>query len=76
MKRPTLLRQLQTILNEYPDDELDLQLSVQSMSITTNVVSLNSIHDEVYSIQQYMIKFVSTFYVSVTMYEGVCTTLL
>jgi hypothetical protein len=37
----------------------DLQLSVQSMSITTNVVSSNSIHDEVYSIQHHVIKFVS-----------------
>ena len=37
---------------------LDLQLPVQSVPITTNVVSLNPVHDEVYSIQHYMIKFV------------------
>jgi hypothetical protein len=35
-----------------------LQLSVQSMPITTKVVSLNSVHDQVYSIQHYVIKFV------------------
>ena len=29
------------------------------MSITTNVVSLNSAHGEVYSVQYYVIKFVS-----------------
>jgi hypothetical protein len=38
---------------------LDLQLPVQSMPITTNVVSLNLVHGEVYSIQHYVIKFVS-----------------
>ena len=38
---------------------LDLQLPMQSMSFTTKVVSLNPIHVEVYSIQQYVIKFVS-----------------
>ena len=38
---------------------LDLQLPVQSMSITTKIVSSNPIHGEVYSIQHYMIKFVS-----------------
>jgi len=38
---------------------LDLQLSVQSVPITTNVVSSNPVHGEVYSIQQYVIKFVS-----------------
>jgi len=32
---------------------------MQSVPITTNVVSLNSAHDEVYSLQHYMIKFVS-----------------
>jgi hypothetical protein len=37
---------------------LDLQLSVQSVSITTNVVSSNPVHGEVYSIQHYVIKFV------------------
>jgi len=38
---------------------LDLQLPVQSVPITTNVVSSNSDHDDVYSIQLYVIKFVS-----------------
>jgi hypothetical protein len=38
---------------------LDLQLSMQSVPITTKVVSLNPAHGEVYSIQQYVIKFVS-----------------
>jgi hypothetical protein len=39
--------------------ELDLQLSLQSVHITTKVASSNSAHDEVYSIRYYMIKFVS-----------------
>ena len=39
-------------------DRIDLQLPVQSVHITTNVVSLNSAHDEVNSIQHYLIKFV------------------
>jgi len=34
-------------------------LDLQSLPITTNVVSLNSAHGEVYSIQHYVIKFVS-----------------
>ena len=38
--------------------QLDLQLSVQSVSIT-KVVSSNPAHGEVNSIQQYVIKFVS-----------------
>jgi hypothetical protein len=38
---------------------LDLQLSVLSVSITTKVMSSNPIHGEVYSIQHYVIKFVS-----------------
>ena len=38
---------------------LDLQLPVQSVSITTKVVSSNPVHDEVCSIQHYVIKFVS-----------------
>ena len=37
----------------------DLQLPVQSVSITTKVVSLNPVHGEVYSIQHHVIKFVS-----------------
>ena len=38
---------------------LDLQLSVQSVPITTKVVSSNLVHGEMYSIQYYVIKFVS-----------------
>jgi len=38
---------------------LDLQLSVQSVPITTNVLRSNPVHGEVYSIQHYVIKFVS-----------------
>jgi hypothetical protein len=38
---------------------LDLQLSVQSVPITTNVASSNPVHGEVKSIQHYVIKFVS-----------------
>ena len=38
---------------------LDLQLFVQSVPITTNVMSLNPVHGEVYSIQHYVIKLLS-----------------
>jgi hypothetical protein len=38
---------------------LDLQLTMQSVPITTKFVSSNSAHGEVYSIQYYVIKFVS-----------------
>jgi hypothetical protein len=38
---------------------LDLQLPVQSVPITTKVVSLNPTHVEVYSIQYCVIKFVN-----------------
>jgi hypothetical protein len=38
---------------------LDLHLPIQSVTITTNVVSSNPTHGEVYSIQHYAIKFVS-----------------
>jgi len=38
---------------------LDLQLPVQSMSITTKHVSSNPVHGRVYLIQHYVIKFVS-----------------
>jgi hypothetical protein len=37
----------------------DLQLHVQSVPITTKVLSSNSVQCEVYSIQHYVIKFVS-----------------
>ena len=38
---------------------LDLQLHVQSVPITTKVVSSNPVNGRVYSIQHYVIKFVS-----------------
>ena len=38
--------------------KLDLQLLIQSVPITTKVVSLNPTHSQVYSIQHYVIKFV------------------
>ena len=38
---------------------LSLQLSVQSAPITNKVVCSNHVHDEVYSIQHYVIKLVS-----------------
>ena len=38
---------------------LDLQLTMQSVPTTTTVVSSNPVHDEVYSIQHNVIKFVS-----------------
>jgi len=37
---------------------MDLQVSVQSVPITTKVVSSSPIHGKVYSIQHYVIKFV------------------
>ena len=40
---------------------LDLQLPIQSVPITTKVVSLNPAYGEVYSIQHDVIKFVSDF---------------
>ena len=39
--------------------KLDYQLPVQSGPITTNFVSSNPVHGDVYSIQHYVIKFVS-----------------
>ena len=41
---------------------LDLQLHVHLVPITTKFVSLNSAHGKVYSIQHYVIKFVSDLY--------------
>ena len=38
---------------------LDLQLPMQSVHILTKVVSSNTAHGEVYSLQHYVIKFVS-----------------
>ena len=37
----------------------DLMVVMQSVSMTTKVVSSNPVHGEVYSIQHYVIKFVS-----------------
>ena len=39
--------------------QLDLQLPIQSVPIITKVVSSSPVHGEVYSIQHYVIKFVS-----------------
>ena len=39
--------------------QLDLQLPVQSVPITTKVVSSNPLHGEVYSVQHYVMKFIS-----------------
>ena len=39
--------------------KFNLQLPVQSVPITTKVVSLNPVHGKVYSIQHYVIMFVS-----------------
>jgi hypothetical protein len=41
--------------------QLDLQLPLQSVPITTKVVSSNLTHGEVYTIRLYVIKFVSDF---------------
>ena len=38
---------------------VDLQLHMQSVPITTYIVSSNPTHDEVNSIQHYVIKFIS-----------------
>ena len=40
---------------------VDLQLPMQSVTITTNVVSWNPAHGEVYLIQHHVINFVSDF---------------
>jgi hypothetical protein len=42
---------------------LDLQISVQSVPITTKFVSSNPAHGEVYSIQHYVIKFASKIFI-------------
>jgi len=39
--------------------QMDLYLSMQSVHITTNVMSSNPAHDDVNSIHYYVIKFVS-----------------
>jgi hypothetical protein len=38
---------------------LDLQIPIQSVPITTKVMSLNPVHGEAYMLQHYVIKFVS-----------------
>jgi len=38
---------------------VEFTITVQSMPITTNVVSSNPDHDEVYLVQYYVIKFVN-----------------
>ena len=38
---------------------VDIELLVKSVLITTPVVSSNSVHGEVYSVQHYVIQFVS-----------------
>jgi hypothetical protein len=38
---------------------VDLQLPMQSVPFTTKVVSSNPVHGELYSIQHYVIKFIS-----------------
>ena len=43
----------------FTTSELDLQLAVQSVPITTKVVSSNTTHGEVYLIRHYVTKFVS-----------------
>jgi len=47
---------LQLLIQSVP---ICLQLLVQSVPICTNVVISNPVHGEVYSIQQYVTKFVS-----------------
>jgi hypothetical protein len=39
--------------------QFDLKLPMQSVHITTKVMSSNPVHGEVYSIKHYVIKFVS-----------------
>jgi hypothetical protein len=39
--------------------QLDLQLSIQSVPITTKVASSNPVHGKVYSLQHYVIMFVN-----------------
>ena len=46
--------------------KLDLQLPVQSVSITTKVVSSNPAHGEVYSIQDHVMRFVRSWFFSGT----------
>ena len=57
LNAPTLTT---TLVNDNRKTKVtNLQLTVQSVPITTKVLSSNPVHDEVYSIHQYVIKFVS-----------------
>ena len=47
-----------TLIQIYEGAVMDSQLSMQSVLITTKVVSSNPIHGKVYSIQHYVIKFI------------------
>ena len=47
---------------------LDLQLFMQSVHITTKVVSSNPAHGEVYTMQHYVMQFVSEFSPDIPVY--------
>ena len=51
--------QLHLHKSKFPQPSWSDRLAVRCKTITTNVVSLNPAHGEVYSIQRYVIKFVS-----------------
>ena len=53
---------------------VDLQLPVQSMPITTKVLNSNPVHGEVYSIQHYVIKFVSAWFATSRWFSPVSST--
>jgi hypothetical protein len=62
--RPVLVVEEARVPGERTTDHMfvwyyDLQLPVQSVPITTKIVSLNPVHGKVYSMQHYVIKFVS-----------------
>ena len=56
VQRPKMLREATVVVIVW---WLDLQLPVQLVPIATKVVSSNPVHGEVYSMQYYVIKFVS-----------------
>ena len=56
LKQP---RQFLPFLRWGHHDHMVVELPLPSVPITTNVVSSNPAHDDVYSIQHYVIKFVS-----------------
>ena len=49
----------------------DLQLQVQSVAITTKVVSSKPVHGKAFSIQHYVIKFVSDGFLRVLLFPPV-----